>query len=398
MPSGRNSRSKSDQTKEPHGSPTTLSGKYSQLTGSKSKSRMPQPADILSLSDSDDDVFGSKKVQPENNVNIIDDDDDDGPGDAGLDIHTTNGERNDEPSNLENDPESEDEFAYLVARAREKAAKAKESKPETPAANNTKTQQEIIDAKIKERLEQYRKTGSLAKSVSDGSNTPKKAAAVTSKPTPPLVDPKVEILVTSTIEGTKPLMFIRKLSQRLKEVRLSWCDRQEIGWTDSQKESIFLTWKGTKLFDSTTCQRMPGLSVHSGKVDTDGEGFADGKLHMEAWTPETFQEFQKGKALGRPTYAEYGEEEEEEREPTPEPEQEEKKWRLVLKARGIDDFKLVVKGQTRIAKIISSFQSERNIGEDKEISLRFDGDLLEPEALVQDMDFEDYDAIEVLVK
>lgn len=336
------------------------------------------------MSDSDDDLKPHQtQLENDRNVNIIDGEEEE---DDDFNPRVTNSERQDEP--MDKDSESEDEFAYLVADARANAAKEQESAPAAAPADNKQSHEDTIKARIKERLEQYRKTGSLAKSASDSG---------TSKPTPP-VDPKVEILVTSTIEGTKPLKFIRKLSQRLKEVREHWCDRQDIDLSESQKESIFLTWKSTKLFDSTTCQRMPGLRIYGGEVDTYGEGFEDGKLHMEAWTPETFQEYQRSKALSRPRYAEDYEGEGNEREPTPEPEPEGPKWRLVLKCRGIDDFKLVVKGRTRIAKIISSYQSERDIEEGKEISLWFDGDMLDPEGYADEMEFEDYDVIEVQVK
>ena len=47
---------------------------------------------------------------------------------------------------------------------------------------------------------------------------------------------------------------------------------------------------------------------------------------------------------------------------------------------------------------MSAFQSERHIGDDKDISLMFDGERLEPDMTVQQTDMDDMDHIDVYVR
>ena len=47
---------------------------------------------------------------------------------------------------------------------------------------------------------------------------------------------------------------------------------------------------------------------------------------------------------------------------------------------------------------MSAFQSQRNISEDKNISLMFDGERLEPNLTVKQTDIDDMDYIDVYVR
>ncbi|KAJ5500575.1 Small ubiquitin-related modifier SUMO [Penicillium expansum] len=104
---------------------------------------------------------------------------------------------------------------------------------------------------------------------------------------PPADDPIVQIMISSEIANTKPLLVHRKMSQRLRDVRLAWCDRQN--FEPNIQASIYLTWKGRRLFDVTTCR---SLNINTGKSTAaipgiDDDSFADQKelrIHMEAVT------------------------------------------------------------------------------------------------------------------
>ena len=83
------------------------------------------------------------------------------------------------------------------------------------------------------------------------------------KPTEP--DIALNILIDCRIPNTEPLIVQRKLTQRLKEVRDAWLNRQP-ALSDSEKKDIYLTWRGQKIYGFTTCQTL-GIKVdEAGKV------------------------------------------------------------------------------------------------------------------------------------
>ncbi|KAE8320411.1 hypothetical protein BDV39DRAFT_44572 [Aspergillus sergii] len=99
-------------------------------------------------------------------------------------------------------------------------------------------------------------------------------------------DPVVQILITSKIENTKPLIVHRKMSQSLRDVRLAWCNCQSI--PKEMQSFILLTWKGRRLFDVTTCRSL-GINVPKGLADSPVYGDhvrhgskEDIRIHMEA--------------------------------------------------------------------------------------------------------------------
>ena len=117
------------------------------------------------------------------------------------------------------------------------------------------------------------------------------------------LDPIIDILITSEMDGTKPLMVKRRLSQRLKEVRLSWCDKQILNGAPmdpSIRNTTFLTWRYKEIFDSTTCESL-GLKLDGhGKICSGTDGVNDeGRVHLEAWTRDSFEAYQKKIAARR---------------------------------------------------------------------------------------------------
>jgi hypothetical protein len=188
----------------------------------------------------------------------------------------------------------------------------------------------------------------------------------------------IEVLVTSQIDGTKPLLVKRKLSQRLKEVRLAWCDHQA---NEGQpmgseiKDSIFLTWRGKRLYDVTTCKSLNLNIDSSGKISSQGEGVdTNGRVHLEAWTEDIFKSYQKKQAAKL------------------------QKIRLFLRSRELGEFKLQVKPTTPIEKLIAAFRQNKKISDNQEISLHVDGEKLDPAWKIEDTELEDKDVVEVHIK
>ena len=204
-----------------------------------------------------------------------------------------------------------------------------------------------------------------------------------------IVEPIVEILVTSRIQGSKPVGVKRKLYGKLREVRWAWCDKQVFNgekMSAELKESIFLTWKGNKLYDFSNCSGC----VEGGKLSMGSVG--DGKVHLEAWTEETFEAWKKGHEAKQ-----RGEREHSEDEPVPEPEPVQR-TRLIMKSRDFSDYKLMVKRHTTIQKIMDAFRREKNVPDEKDITLHFDGDKLEPDDKVEDTELGDMDSVEVHIQ
>jgi hypothetical protein len=280
-------------------------------------------------------------------------------------------------------PEEDDEFAEYVAKAREGATR-----------------------KVFERLDPEKPNASSDTIASDGSTamleTSNTVLAV--KLPPPEPDPIVHILVSSKIEGTRPLILKRKLSQRLKDVRIAWCDKQVVDGqpvSEETKRQIFLTWRGSRVFDLTTCKAM-GVKVDSrGKVRNDEEGFnGEGQVHLEAWTEDTFAEYKKHKAAERKRLALDPMDEEEEDEADikdPNTGNGVEKLRVILKSRDKKEIRLIVNPNHLVSKLIGVFRSQNKIADDVEISLYLDGDMLDTASKIADADVEDLTTIDVHV-
>ncbi|KAF2084239.1 hypothetical protein K490DRAFT_69021 [Saccharata proteae CBS 121410] len=208
-------------------------------------------------------------------------------------------------------------------------------------------------------------------------------------------DPVLQLLITSRIPNSKPLMVARKLSQPLKPVRLAWCAKQ--GFSDEMTDSVFLSFRNTiHLYDFNTCRSL-GLEVSDdGKVVSRGStnAFSDceGRVELEAVTQEIFEENQA--AAKRKFEAE------------PEPEavdqarenSKAKQMKLIVKSKEYSDYKLYVNPDTTFARICRAFAKQNDIPPDKRESIyaAFDGDRLDPEAVMQSLEeFESGDAIEI---
>ncbi len=354
--------------------------------GSKSKSRQdainqkpsckiqtPQPA-VIALSDSEDEVTKTGRKYPK-------------PPHNDLDFNSDIEEEVSKTPKVVTSPVKEvfeiEEFPEYVAKAREGATRKVFGRLDPTQSNARSDSISSIESSTK--LE----TTTNAHSIS----IPR-----------PAQDPVVQILVSSPIEGTKPLVIKRKLSQRLKDVKYAWCDKQVLDGrpvSEETKRLVFLTWRGNKVFDVTTCKAL-GLSADaSGRLRIDGEGFdEEGRIHLVAWTEEIFEEFKKRKAAERKRLVldPMGEEEEEESNVTTiHPEEQVQKFKIILKSKDRMEFKIQVLSSTAISKMISAFRNQYKIQENVNISLYLDGDKLDPNSIVADADLDELTTIDVHV-
>ncbi|KAL9043140.1 MAG: hypothetical protein Q9180_000076 [Flavoplaca navasiana] len=331
---------------QPDSSPKSLSKRYEAVTSVKRQNGVSTSlqSNVIDLEDGDDDPS-------------VDNDDI---------IEVTATKRYKHAEDEDDFLHSDDEYAELASKAREKARRKR-------------LEDDIPDAGPQE----------------DGLGP----ASSMNKPTPPPAapDPAVAILITSRIPNTNPLIVNRKVSQRLKDVRLTWCHRQH--FEPDTTEAVFLTWKGKRLFDVTTCKSL-GIGVDSqGHIVTKGQGDILGdeeeQIHMEAMTEKILEDDQRAKRL-KTEKAEHGETKAHEK--PSEIRKNVPQVRIILKAKGFDDFKLIVKPTTPISRIVNAFKLEKQIEDSREVFLSFDGDRLAPEIQVADTELNDMDYIDVYVK
>lgn len=207
-------------------------------------------------------------------------------------------------------------------------------------------------------------------------------------------DPIVRILITSKIENTQPLYVHRLLSQRLKDVRLAWCERQK--FDRKLTSTIILTWKGKRVFDSTTCK---SLSI-SPATTMDRTLWSQGQesetsdipydIHLEATTVELLaaDRMQTNRASGILSQD----------SSVPDVPSEDTLIPIVLKNPGQDELRIKVRPGTKVSTIINVFREKRDISGAMAVELSFDGDILGPETQVKDHDIADMDLVDVLIR
>ncbi|KAF2630631.1 hypothetical protein BU25DRAFT_455723 [Macroventuria anomochaeta] len=226
----------------------------------------------------------------------------------------------------------------------------------------------------------------------------KKAAAASGSKAP-----IAQLFIASDLPDTAPLMVKVRIDTTIEKPREAWCARQK--FTPEMTQNIFFTWRGTRLYNSTTIKRL-GIKVDDhGNLSIEGDDSIydetnTPKIHVEAWTDETLAQHKRELAAAAEAARKAAEPSSvtEEREPTPEPVLEVKKYRLFLKAKGLEDFRIQVRPDTTFEKLADAFRTTRKIAKTQPLTLMFDGERLSPMDTIQDTELEDMDSIDVLLK
>jgi len=215
-----------------------------------------------------------------------------------------------------------------------------------------------------------------------------------------------QFMITSQLPDTVPLVVKRRLGQGMKLMLDTWVQTQKynnIDVPDDVAASLFLTWKGKKVYNhSTPCSLGVQVNSRGELAGTDGEGYVRGGMHFEVWTEDTYACYLKEKGreravkLGLAGDDEFGSEPE--KEPTPEPEK--KGIKIILKAKEFEPVKRSIHDDTTVAKLVETFRGQRKIGHSKVISIYFDGEKLDEGSLVVDADIdrEDTNQFEVHIR
>jgi len=253
------------------------------------------------------------------------------------------------------------------------------------------------DAAVKVAKEAREAARSTSMSASPASDGPKR--------TFDLNDSAIRIFITSQLPGVSvpPLMVTIRMSQQMKLVRLHFiahARRKGVSVSDSDAEAIFLTWKGTKMYNTTTGRSLRLTPDAGGKFrDESGlrrhsqAGFHNGGLHFEAWTEEAYEDYLQERE--KQTLRTLGELKDEGDSEPDETRAEAGKIRLILTSRELEPVRLTAHPHTTVTELVEAFRGCAGIGTDKTVVLHFDGDKLEAGLTVAGADFEDMDNVEV---
>lgn len=282
-----------------------------------------------------------------------------------------------EDSENDGDDETDDEYAELARQARARVQQRSQSAQRQSASKTRSPPNGVHKSPTKSQ-----------------NRSPRSSNENGTRATPATNDPVMSILITSELEDTTPLIVHRKLCQNLGEVRKTWCKRQK--FSEDVSSSVFLTWRGRRVFDVTTCRSL-GIGDVEESLFASTQGFfaREGMsgILMEAITAEKFEEQKRRAAMNLAR-----EEEEEEEDDEVENERPGQLLQLILKSADMEELQVRVKATVELNQVVAHFRKMRKIAPEKSVILLFDGDRLDLNSLVQDTELDDLDCVDVLIK
>jgi hypothetical protein len=230
----------------------------------------------------------------------------------------------------------------------------------------------------------------------------------------------VQVIVTSPLTGdAKPIFAKFRLNQEVKLLLTVWTAQTRaagVNIPEDVEEGLFLTWKGNKIYRNSTLASL-GVEVDAqGNLKGagvggrgGGEGFLKGGIHLEVWTEEAYAEYLANRGKERALMLGDGEDgvdglagesaREEDAPPSP-VQQKKKRFRIVLKAKDHEPLKLTAREETNVEALVAAFRKQRDIEPEWDVAIWFDGEKLDEDALVTDLDIDEDEVnqLEVHVK
>ncbi|KAL2177109.1 uncharacterized protein P884DRAFT_259937 [Thermothelomyces heterothallicus CBS 202.75] len=230
----------------------------------------------------------------------------------------------------------------------------------------------------------------------------------------------VEVLTTSRIEGCdKPVRTRCRMNQAVQIILKAWIERTRSSRTvipDDVAARMFLTWKGNKIYGHSTLASL-GVQVDAkGRLrNNQGEGYTRDGIHLEVWTEEEYAAYLETRGKKRASRLLAADEDDDddsgvddrrgasggaEEAPAPARQRKKKGIRIVLKAKDHEPLKLTTREDTTVEMLIEAFRAQRNLGPEWDVAMWFDGERLEEDSLVTDLDVDpdDVNQLEVHVK
>lgn len=217
----------------------------------------------------------------------------------------------------------------------------------------------------------------------------------------------VNVLVTSRMPDTIPLLAKRKLGQGMKLVLDTWVAQQRskagVMIPDDVAEKLFMTWKGNKVYNHSTAASL-GVQVDAqGNLRGDsGDGFHKGGLLLEVWTDEAYADFLRERERKRALKLGISDDANDwdvERELPPVQERR-KGIKVILKAREHEPVKISIHDNTTVSDLMQAFRAQRDVAAGSNLSIYFDGEKLDDDSLVKDADIDpdDTNQLEVHIR
>ncbi|KAK0620944.1 hypothetical protein B0T14DRAFT_239715 [Immersiella caudata] len=209
-------------------------------------------------------------------------------------------------------------------------------------------------------------------------------------------DISVKITVTSPLENARPIIVMRKMGQELGLILDTWVSTQiykyDVEIAPDIVPSLFLTWKGKKVYKYTTPISL-GVQLDANRklICGDNDGYIQDALHLEVWTEEAYAEHLKQKEHERNLRLGLldatDDAVDEERSPTQESEKK-KGIKVILKAKELEPVKLKIYEDTTVQRLVDEFRTRRDIGPGQIVAIYFDGEKLGEGSLVVDADID----------
>ena len=207
---------------------------------------------------------------------------------------------------------------------------------------------------------------------------------------------QVESTIPRTTIGGKPVTFKLNSTDLLKNLKTTWCSVMQMNHVDVTANDIFFTWRGRRLYNTTTLQ---GLSIATMGNDLlyagdtgDRRGFSADRRRvvLQAWTEELFEAHLAEEE--REEKRRRGELEEEEELP---PAVVEEKLRVTMRSRQGEPVKVAVTASSTVGELVEKFREKRGLPAEASVAIYFDGEKLAEDITLQDADIGDEEQVEV---
>lgn len=204
------------------------------------------------------------------------------------------------------------------------------------------------------------------------------------------------VMVSCQIPGTALVKLKRRLRQNVQLIIDTWADMQRQNGIEfgAERHRLFLTWKGNKVYNSSSLASL-GIEVDDqGEVKYgQGEGWYTSRgvpaMHLEIWTEEAYIQWEKVREHERALrYGIIDDDSDLEALHELAPMPAKKGIKVVLKAKDLEPMKSSIKEDTTVEFMIEAFRQQRGLGEEWDVAIFFDGERLDEESLVKDADID----------
>ncbi|RDA91774.1 hypothetical protein CP533_4769 [Ophiocordyceps camponoti-saundersi (nom. inval.)] len=215
----------------------------------------------------------------------------------------------------------------------------------------------------------------------------------------------VYIMITSKVPNARSACFKYLFGKPLRIVRDHWVahQRKRDVQLPEDDDQVILTWRKKKVYNSSNLLSLGIRPQSDGSIGVedfrvDGMSADRSKVHMEAWTPELFQEMEQEEEMRRKREAGDLLSEDSDDDSEEEDSAARAKLRLTLNAQGFAKVGLTVLPETTVETLVKGFRAQRGIGPDRAVSVWFDGERLEEHVKIEDTEIDDEDTLDVHVK